>query len=124
MNHLTLLLILLLSTKHNTQGLVPQGCSYDSGRYTCDFQEWIPPLQDKDFIPGPLNFLKMTNVNGTFPTGVSYWVLILIFPHVRCCIYLFLLSHYVTIHRNKSFINWIGKTRVNGPYPNGRTYIG
>lgn len=71
MAHSTLLFILLLFTSLTTQELAPQGCTYAKGKYTCDFQEWTPPLQDKSFDPGPLFFLTVTNINGTIPAGVS-----------------------------------------------------
>ena len=76
MAHSALLLILLLLTSQNSQELAPQGCTYAKGSYTCDFQRWTPPLQDKDFDPGPLYFLTVTNINGTIPPGVSFLIFI------------------------------------------------
>ena len=71
-------IIILLSISHETHGenmsyIPPQGCSYDSrlDAWSCQFDQWTPPLKDEDFNPGPLQHLSLTNINGRIPGGVK-----------------------------------------------------
>ena len=54
----------------NNSSNAPQGGSYENRKAVCDFQHWMPPLLDKDFIE-PVHHLTLENINGTIPAGLS-----------------------------------------------------
>ena len=68
-------LILLSLQWWNIFAFAPKGCSYKDGIASCDFQQWAPPLQDKDFGPNPLHKLSLNNIHGNIPAGVMFPIL-------------------------------------------------
>ena len=52
----------------------PQGCFYldnFDGEVECNFEDWEPPLLDKDFKLEPVSGLKLLNIQGSIPAGVK-----------------------------------------------------
>ena len=43
-------------------------------KWLCDFQTWVPPLQDEDFGQDNLNKLILSNIDGTLPAGVIIFI--------------------------------------------------
>ena len=64
-------------------GFEPQGCEYYDVTAICDFQHWATPLQDEDFAPQPLSSLRVHDINGTIPAGVTFSVFFLMRPFLN-----------------------------------------
>ena len=69
------ILILLSLHEWNIFAFAPRGCTYKDGTASCDFQQWAPPLQDKDFGPSPLHRLSLNKIHGNILAGVMFSVL-------------------------------------------------
>ena len=76
MTYLPMSCIVLLSLSHRAQQgevFAPHGCTYSNSAADCDFQKWIPPLNEEDFVPKPVQNLILNNINGTIPAEVKFY---------------------------------------------------
>ena len=65
-------LILVSLQGWNIFAFAPQGCSFEDGIASCYFQQWAPPLLDKDFGLEPLYELRLYDIHGNIPNGVIF----------------------------------------------------